>query len=149
MPVHIARLAKLLGAPVHQATFEQVAALIAKKACEDADLDFKRSNRYVDGDGAEELAKDVSAMANTRGGLIIIGIEEDGQACAKAVTLVTVSDKITGPDGEYSPLPRRPLYRRDRNPASRITRRSRDGFLPDQRSPKSSGPACSPQRGRF
>jgi hypothetical protein len=89
MPVQIARLAKLLGAPVHQATYEQVAALRAKKVREDADLDFKGSNTYiVHGDGAEELAKDVTGMANARSGLIIIGIEEHEQACAKDVAPV-------------------------------------------------------------
>jgi hypothetical protein len=65
MPVQIARVAKLLGTPVHQATYEQVAVLTAKKVREDADLDFKRSNAYiVDNDGAEELPKDVTGMAN-------------------------------------------------------------------------------------
>jgi hypothetical protein len=69
VPVQIARLAKLLGAPVHQATYEQVAALTAKKVREDADLDFKGSNTYiVGGDSGEELAKDVTGMASARGG---------------------------------------------------------------------------------
>jgi hypothetical protein len=97
MPVQLARLVKLFGAPVDRATYEQVAALTTKKVREDADLDFKRSNIYiVDGDGKEELAKDVSGMANARGGLLIVGIEEDEQACANAVAPVATSDKITG-----------------------------------------------------
>lgn len=63
MPVQLARLAKLLGAPADRATFEQITALTAKKVREDADLDFKQVNSYVaGGDGAEELAKDVTGM---------------------------------------------------------------------------------------
>jgi Putative DNA-binding domain len=95
VPVQIARLAKLLGVPVDQATYEQVAALTAKRVREDADLDFKRSNAYIiDGDGAEEFAKDVTGMANARGGLIIVGIEEDEQACAKDVAPVETGGRI-------------------------------------------------------
>jgi hypothetical protein len=118
MPVQIARLAKLLGAPVHQATYEQVAALAAKKVREDADLDFKGSNSYiVNGDGAEELAKDVSGMANALGGLIIIGIEEDDEhACAKAVARAD-DWQHTRPDGTDPPPACRSLAQWDRNPA--------------------------------
>jgi predicted HTH transcriptional regulator len=95
MPVQIARLAKLLGAPVHEATYEQIAALTVKQVREDADLDFKGSNAYIaDNDGPEELAKDVSGLANARGGLIIIGIGEDDQACAKTVAPVETTGKI-------------------------------------------------------
>jgi hypothetical protein len=95
MPVQIARVAGLLGAPVQQASYGHVAALAAKKVREDADLDFKGANSYIaDGDGAEELAKDVTGMANARGGLIIIGITEDEQACAKDVSPVETAGRI-------------------------------------------------------
>lgn len=97
VPVQSARLSRLLGASPHLATFEQVTGLISQKTREDTDLDFKAGNNsYLTGsDGADELAKDVTAMANARGGLIVIGLEEDDQACAKAPALVTVSAKIT------------------------------------------------------
>jgi hypothetical protein len=96
MPVQSARLSRLLGAPPHLATFEQVTGLVSQRAREDTDLDFKATNSYLTGgDGADELAKDVTAMANARGGLIVIGIEEDDQACARALAPVAVSAKIT------------------------------------------------------
>jgi hypothetical protein len=96
VPLQSARLANLLGAPPHQATIEQVTGLVSRKAREDADLDFKGANSYIiGGDGGDELAKDVTGMANARGGLIVIGIDEDDQACAKAPALVEVSAKIT------------------------------------------------------
>lgn len=96
MPLQSARLASLLGAPPHLATFEQVTGLVSRKAREDADLDFKGANSYIiGGEGADELAKDVTGMANARSELIVIGIDEDDQACAKAPALVEVSAKIT------------------------------------------------------
>ena len=74
VPVQLLRLASLLGSPADRAEAEHLADLVTKRAREDADLDFKRSNEYITGnDGADELAKDVSGMANARGGLIIIG----------------------------------------------------------------------------
>lgn len=42
------------------------------------------------------MAKDVTALANARGGLIIIGINEDSQGCAESLSEVAVSDKKIG-----------------------------------------------------
>ena len=47
--------------------------LISDEVPEDADLEYK-GNRY---DKTREFCKDVSAMANTRGGVILIGIHEE------------------------------------------------------------------------
>jgi hypothetical protein len=97
MPAQLPRLAKLLGAPPDQAEATHIQALIDSKAPEAADLDYKRANEYITGnDGADELAKDATGMANSHGGLILIGVEEDDQACPKNATPVEVNDKITG-----------------------------------------------------
>ena len=97
MPVQIPRLAKLMGVDVTQANAANVAALVAGKIPEDTDLEFKQANEYLTGDdNKEELAKDVTGMANSRGGLLVIGIEQDAQACAKNATPVPISDAITG-----------------------------------------------------
>ena len=95
MPVQIPRLAKLMGADVTQAGAASVAALVAAKIPEDADLDYKQANDLAGDDNKEELAKDVTGMANSRGGLLVIGIEQDAQACAKNATPVPISDAIT------------------------------------------------------
>jgi Putative DNA-binding domain len=51
--------------------------LVENGVREDADLDFKR-DRYGQSDQAKrEFAADVAAMANDRGGLIIIGVRDD------------------------------------------------------------------------
>jgi hypothetical protein len=97
MPVQVPRIAKIIGAPVGEANDTHVQALIDAHVPEDADLDYKRANEYITGnDGADELSKDVTGMANARGGLIVIGIEEDERACAKDATPVPVNDAITG-----------------------------------------------------
>jgi hypothetical protein len=95
MPVQIPRLAKIMGADVTQADAASVAALVAAKIPEDTDLDYKQANDLTGDDNKEELAKDVTGMGNSRGGLLVIGIEQDAQACAKNATPVPISDAIT------------------------------------------------------
>lgn len=53
-----------------------LANLIKNKICEDTNLDYKRPE-FSKGDFDKELAKDVSAMANSDGGIIIYGINEE------------------------------------------------------------------------
>jgi len=60
---------------------------------EDADLDFKRTLYPQDGDGRDELAKDVAAMANTRGGVILLGIEERDEVAVAAPGVTLGSDE--------------------------------------------------------
>ena len=72
--------------------YENVKELVDHRASEAFDLDFKRS---LYGNGEKErhnLATDVAALANTAGGLLILGIEEDKQARATAVREVAISD---------------------------------------------------------
>ena len=71
------RLSDLLGTRPEDVTEEDLSRLIAGGVREDADLDFKQE-RYGTSDSARrDLAGDVAAMANTRGGLIIIGIRDE------------------------------------------------------------------------
>jgi hypothetical protein len=77
------RLRGLLGAALREVTEENLSGLIENSVCEDADLDFKQES-YGGGDRAKrELAGDVAAMANERGGLIIIGIRDDEDVAAE------------------------------------------------------------------
>ena len=90
------RLETLLGARLDQLTPEHIASLVGNGVAEDFDLDFKRQ-LYGSGESDKKaLASDVAAMANTAGGLIIIGVEEDGQARATAAHGVEISDGETG-----------------------------------------------------
>ena len=98
MAVRLHRLAFRLGAEPTELTPAHLQALCDLRMAEDADLDFKREDSYTTSgpDGLDELAKDVTALANARGGLIIIGIVEDSQGCAESLSEVAVSDKKIG-----------------------------------------------------
>lgn len=87
------RLTPILGSTLSGIDEGHLNALVAAGIREDQDLDYKE-NRYQDKDsGTSEIAKDVAAMANQVGGLIIIGIKEDTQARADSLTPIKVDDK--------------------------------------------------------
>lgn len=75
MPVRLHRLTLRLGAELAELTPAHLQALCDLHMPEDADLDFKSGDSYTTSgpDGLDELAKDVTALANARGGRIIIG----------------------------------------------------------------------------
>lgn len=76
------------------ATEADIQQLIANREAEGPHLDFKRVQPGVDSSARHELAADVSAMANSGGGDIIFGVEEDDEGCAKAMNpLVENPDK--------------------------------------------------------
>ncbi len=95
------RLESLLGSQWDQASYAQIASLVERREQESVDLDFKSKNYMLPSGAAEsakddkrfELIKDVAAMGNSAGGILILGIGEDGQARAKNVQLVDVSDQ--------------------------------------------------------
>jgi hypothetical protein len=86
------RLESLFGAPFDQLTASHVRGLVDAGAQEAFDLDFKLT-AYGRGDSDRRaLAGDVAAMANTAGGIIVIGIDEDEQARATAAPGVEVTE---------------------------------------------------------
>lgn len=71
------RIEALLNASLGAVTYTDLQRLIEGRVVEDVDIDFK-SEPYKDG---QELAVDVAAMANTVGGVLVIGMAEaDGAA---------------------------------------------------------------------
>ena len=70
-------------------TYEDLMALIAEQVEESTHIEFKRGINKDDGNWRSELAKDISAMANSDGGVIIYGVEE------KKIGGLSVADKIT------------------------------------------------------
>lgn len=66
-------------------TENDLKALVAARAAEGAYLEFKRDLPRNDSAGRHEFLADVSAFANSSGGDIIYGIDEDGEGCAAAV----------------------------------------------------------------
>jgi predicted HTH transcriptional regulator len=87
-----ARLEALLGSRLEQAKHPQLMTLVSNQVAEAFDLDFK-SELYGSSDrDKRDAATDIAALANTAGGLLILGIEEDDQARAHAAPGVALSD---------------------------------------------------------
>ncbi|MEP7247901.1 MAG: ATP-binding protein [Gammaproteobacteria bacterium] len=86
------RLDSLFGAQLDQLTDLHIRSLVANSVAEAFDLDFKQElYRNTDAD-RRSLAGDVAAMANTAGGVLILGLQEDEQAVAKDAPGVDLSD---------------------------------------------------------
>ncbi|MFJ3981340.1 AlbA family DNA-binding domain-containing protein [Streptomyces fungicidicus] len=73
------RLHEHLGQPPGPLTYDMVAAAVADKLTESDDLDWKgQLPSFARTPGVwNEFAKDVAAMANTRGGLLIYGVSDE------------------------------------------------------------------------
>jgi Schlafen, AlbA_2 len=86
------RLEALLGAPLDELRYEHLETLVTNHVPEAFDLDFKAQLYGSSERDRKDLATDVAALANTAGGLLILGIGEDRQARAVAAPGVPVSD---------------------------------------------------------
>ncbi|WP_410637753.1 helix-turn-helix domain-containing protein [Amycolatopsis sp. lyj-346] len=83
MSVRLPRVAAKLGADFQDLRVEELRRACQDRVAEDVQLDFKAEDSYTSKPvGLDELAKDVTALANAQGGLIIIGIAEDDQGNA-------------------------------------------------------------------
>ncbi|MEU0853496.1 ATP-binding protein [Streptomyces flaveolus] len=71
------RLEELFGARLDNLSYQDVKGLVGNPdAAEAEDLDYKRTHYASDDKGKEELAKDVAALANHRGGVLVLGMAE-------------------------------------------------------------------------
>ncbi|MYW20990.1 hypothetical protein GT039_36855 [Streptomyces sp. SID2955] len=67
----------LSGARLHDLAYPDIKGLVGDpEAAEAEDLDYKRAHYGPDDKGREELAKDVAALANHRGGVLVLGMAE-------------------------------------------------------------------------
>lgn len=87
-----ARLEALLGSPIELVQHADLMALISNQVPEAFDLDYKSEMYGPTGGDRRDAATDVAALANTAGGLLILGIEEDGQARATAAPGLELSE---------------------------------------------------------
>jgi schlafen family protein len=78
------RLEQLLGAPIADLTAAHLHAAVEARVVEGHDLDWKHDLYGGADSGKRQLSADVAALANTAGGLIVLGIAEDAHACAVA-----------------------------------------------------------------
>lgn len=85
-------LEALLGATPSLLTWDNLLGLIEAGVSESEFLDFKRDH-YGNGESERrDAAKDVAALANSGGGVLLIGIAEDERGCASELTPVPISD---------------------------------------------------------
>lgn len=85
------RIELLLATPLADVDAQSLETLVAGSVHEDTDLDFKEK-LYGQGDPEKrDLAGDVAAMANTIGGVIVLGIDEVEGAAVK-LTPVALSE---------------------------------------------------------
>lgn len=86
------RLEGLFGSPLDALSHAHVVALKTNAVSEAYDLEFK-GQLYSGNDRAKrDLAGDVAALANTAGGVLVLGIVEDDQARAAEADGVALSD---------------------------------------------------------
>jgi hypothetical protein len=84
------RLTDVLGATPSDVREQHLQALVENGVREDGDLDFKQA-RYGNSDQERrEFAGDIAAMANDRGGLIVIGIRDENDVAAEATPVELV-----------------------------------------------------------
>jgi predicted HTH transcriptional regulator len=88
-----ARLEALLGRRLELVEYSDVVALIGSQVPEAFDLDFKSEMYAASSKGKHDAANDITALANTAGGLIILGIKEDDQARAAAAPGVALVEE--------------------------------------------------------
>jgi hypothetical protein len=78
---------------------DEILKLIAIGQEEFLELEFKRRDSLANSDGnKKELSKDVSAFANTTGGTIIYGIEEDSDPPHKALRIDPIDPRLITKD---------------------------------------------------
>jgi hypothetical protein len=86
------RLEGLFGARLDAVSHAQVAALKTNEVSESYDLEFKGELYGANDRAKRDLAGDVAALANTAGGVLLLGVAEDDQARVAELPGVALSD---------------------------------------------------------
>lgn len=86
------RIESLFGVSLEGLTEAEIQSLVTNQVEESYDLDFKEE-LYGSNDSAKRsLAGDIAAMANTAGGVIVLGVSEDTNARASSAPGVVLTD---------------------------------------------------------
>ena len=87
----LVRLEQVLGGRVDELSWAVLEDMVEQGAPEALDLDFKQEHYGNSDSDKRELCKDVAALANTSGGVILIGVAE-GDGAASGLAPVPFSD---------------------------------------------------------
>ena len=104
------RLEQVFGAQLDAVAYAQVVALVTNRISESYDLDFKATLYGTSDRAKRDLGSDVAAMANTAGGMVVLGVDDDDQGRAAGAPGITLSDSEYGRirqivASQVSPLP--------------------------------------------
>lgn len=89
---HLARFEALVGVALEDVAERDLQRLIDGRVREEEDLDFKADLYKTNDKDRVELAKDVAALANRRGGVLVLGVaDENGEAVG--LSPVAMSEK--------------------------------------------------------
>ena len=94
MSLRSRRLEAAFGAPLSEIGAAHVRDLVTGAVSEDFDLDFKARMYGTSDADKRDLATDVAAMANSAGGVVVLGVEENEHAHAAAAPGITISDEV-------------------------------------------------------
>ncbi|MEY2510131.1 MAG: hypothetical protein QOE26_894 [Verrucomicrobiota bacterium] len=85
----------LLGKKIEELTEDDLRGLVAAQTLEGLRLDFKRELPAGSFEAVREFLADVSSFANTDGGHLVYGVEEDGGAATEISGVVDVDRDAT------------------------------------------------------
>lgn len=92
MTIRWSAIHEQLGETPRDLDYDLIEAAVKQQVAETDNLDWKRELPPKDEPKLEEFAKDIAAMANTRGGLIIYGVGEDGGGRASSIVGVDATE---------------------------------------------------------
>jgi hypothetical protein len=92
MVLRSTRLEQIFGISLELIDAGRIRSLVRDSVSEGFDLDFKRRLYGRTESERHDLATDVAALANTAGGIIVLGVDEDEHASAAAAPGVELSD---------------------------------------------------------
>lgn len=86
------RRESVFGGQLEAVTADDIQSLVSNGVAESFHLDFKQTLYGRSDSDKRALTGDVAALANTAGGVIVMGVAEDDQARATAADGVNLSD---------------------------------------------------------
>jgi hypothetical protein len=121
-PNYFTAIHRALGLPPQPLDWALIEQAVSSHVREQSDLDWKRERHDAKDDWQDEFAKDAAAMANSGGGLLVLGVNED-RGTAEATGF---AHSVTLTDGDERKF-RSVIYSRVYPPVSGVTFEQVDG----------------------